>query len=1169
VNNCRDAMKLAKQHFGIPLILRPEDLASSELDELSAITYLSYFTKVGAPGYTATLHRIQQLLRINTVFNFTTDWNDGQVLLELVKNLGGDIDSWHDTKGTNIERIQCAIDGAKSIGVQPLLTAADIAAESTEHLGIMAQAARFIYFKPIAPAYTIEYNSSKQILTTNESASTTTLMSHSSHQSIDVSEQVNNSRQMTYNLVRTPSIRRAKKVQHHEEPNITELDDIKKDTYSVGVIMYTTSHTLVDPEEVRVEAVSPTGRLIKMNGDGVYHAKFSPREVGIWKVSMFINNRLVDSCPVEVSDPSQVKVSEIKGGTIVHQHQFQIDCSKAGPGKPEVEITHKGHSVPCYVRETRGRTNLFTAHYTPISAGLYKIILLFNKAEIRHDILTEESIQNLNRQAVFNTIITTEQDHYKIKASCDWQVDYMTGGPYEVYIGDSADIRVYSMQDGTVCNFPHLIADCSKAPGGQIEAEVSYNGYKFPAKIVEDSTGVYKILFTPRGPGTYKIWITFDGQMIKGSPFMQEIAELTSPLADGPGLKRGSVGKPATFTIDARGFPGSLSVDVQGPHYPLNATITEETDKSHSVTYIPEEVGIHRVHIKLNGKDITGSPYHPKIVDPDAIQLPSDWTKYPEDQRKIPLYVGHEKHIPFDATQAGPGELTANIRGPGEKVPVTVDSSGDGKHTLIFVPKEEGKHFIEVMWSGFPLRNSPYLGIAVDGPPPHEPRVEPILQMRALSPTRKTQSPVSIVTEGAPYVRINGGPYNTFRDDNHLRPDHVQNGPNRVYRLSPTPKETDLHVAYNYPTYTEPHRIHIYRHGSNASSLPSSKRDHIPRNGGSVYSYTNSNPDPENTIVRLQRTSPTERFETSPTSSLPPSRGSSYKYVPPLQNSPPISQNGPSPKVILKGKGLREATVNKPAIFHIDGRNAGPGAPEADCRSLKNVIPVDIEPTGPKQYKCTYVPPTPGAYLLDVKWDNRPLKVCPFKINVHNPVYPNRVTVSPDDINQGGEVGKNFHIKIDPREAGHGKLTVKCTGPHGQNVPAELHENFDGTFRVTTRPTDRGVHILEVKLNGEHVKGSPYTITMRDREYGPLRVYGPGLQNGLLADYQGYFWADASEAGPGELHVSIMGPKGGIPKGTKVFPLKTKQLEWIKGAYVDKRRQCHCLCDQTMSGIKL
>lgn len=43
----------------------------------------------------------------------------------------------------------------------------------------------------------------------------------------------------------------------------------------------------------------------------------------------------------------------------------------------------------------------------------------------------------------------------------DWQIDYLTGGPIDMYIGDTADVRVYSMQDGTICNIPHLIGKSS------------------------------------------------------------------------------------------------------------------------------------------------------------------------------------------------------------------------------------------------------------------------------------------------------------------------------------------------------------------------------------------------------------------------------------------------------------------------------------------------------------------------------------------------------------------------------------------------------------------------------------------------------------------------------------------------------------------------------------
>ncbi|GFR82099.1 filamin-C [Elysia marginata] len=71
LENCQSAMKLARQNFNIPLVLRPENLASADLDELSAITYLSYFTRVGGPGYDATLQRVAPRTLPVVVGNFT------------------------------------------------------------------------------------------------------------------------------------------------------------------------------------------------------------------------------------------------------------------------------------------------------------------------------------------------------------------------------------------------------------------------------------------------------------------------------------------------------------------------------------------------------------------------------------------------------------------------------------------------------------------------------------------------------------------------------------------------------------------------------------------------------------------------------------------------------------------------------------------------------------------------------------------------------------------------------------------------------------------------------------------------------------------------------------------------------------------------------------------
>ena len=40
---------------------------------------------------------------------------------------------------------------------------------------------------------------------------------------------------------------------------------------------------MVTADDVRLEAVSPTGRVIRMNGDGMYHAQFGPEEIGLYR----------------------------------------------------------------------------------------------------------------------------------------------------------------------------------------------------------------------------------------------------------------------------------------------------------------------------------------------------------------------------------------------------------------------------------------------------------------------------------------------------------------------------------------------------------------------------------------------------------------------------------------------------------------------------------------------------------------------------------------------------------------------------------------------------------------------------------------------------------------------------------------------------------------------
>lgn len=54
---------------------------------------------------------------------------------------------------------------------------------------------------------------------------------------------------------------------------------------------------------------------------------------------------------------------------------------------------------------------------------------------------------------------------------------------------------------------------------------------------------------------------------------------------------------------------------------------------------------------------ILGSPYHPRVVNTSKMRVIGGLENIVDEQNHIPLIVGEEKRIPFDVSDAGPGNL--------------------------------------------------------------------------------------------------------------------------------------------------------------------------------------------------------------------------------------------------------------------------------------------------------------------------------------------------------------------------------------------------------------------------------------------------------------------------------------------------------------------------------
>ena len=233
-----------------------------------------------------------------------------------------------------------------------------------------------------------------------------------------------------------------------------------------------------------------------------------------------------------------------------------------------------------------------------------------------------------------------------------------------------------------------------------------------------------------------------------------------------------------------------------------------------------------------------------------------------------------------------------------------------------------------------------------------------------------------------------------------------------------------------------------------------------------------------------------------------------------------------SGRVVLTGKGLLSAVCGEESYFIIDGSEGGSGDPVVSMSGLDSTIPVLCRQVGQNVWEAVYTPGRPGTYLLNVTWAGRLVKECPLKVVVEPPSNASKVVCSGDGL-RSGILGKEIKCVIDTRAAGHDELSIKCEGPNGKKALSELNDHRDGRFTLYIRPQEAGRHALSVQYGGHNVPGSPFQLRVSSApDPGKVRVYGPGVEHGVLARYQSRFICDTRGAGAGQLTVRIRGPKG-------------------------------------------
>ncbi|XP_060074083.1 filamin-A-like [Ylistrum balloti] len=739
VENCRSAMVLAKEKLNIPRVISPENFASGDLDELSAMTYLSYFVKVDSPGYYDTLNWVCKQLRTTTITNLTTDWNNGFHICAIVHSLGGAIEGWPDLDLSDHEcNWQKALDGGKELGVEPLLKASEMSDPSLDHLTMMTYVARFQRVTP----------------------------SKSDKDKVKVTASFNN--------IRTGI----------------------QASFSIDVM-----DRGVKTEKVKAEVKGPRSRIDADIQWRKQHAncKFTPREAGeyqiiadtgscvyrvpgMWVVRAYMDGEEIPNSPVnfDTFDPQKAWFSVQGRGVVDEVVACHVDVTKAGTGNVTAEVTHIGKSTPCHVSKQDdgnwsisfvptcpGSFFLKAAFNGTIITGCPKLVDVVDPGQIT--VTGEGIVRGLcGKESRFivntgdlggNIVVIVKVGDIEVNTRWEevgstahqftytplqtgvytitviWNDMCVPGSPFKAKITDRSKVRLKDDLSGDkdendylalVCGTDTVLHfDISEAGPGSFNAEVLAPSGKLPVTLDQPDTDEVAVSFKAKEEGDHYIHLYWSNVPLDSSPILSYCPGPILPIdhtkvkVTGKGIKEARAGVRMEFRIDGKlAGPGVPRVELQGlKSRPIVDMKALKYDR-YQCHYTAPSPGAYLMYIYWSGTKLFDVPYKISVSHRGA-------------EGKVKVlgrglkggFVGQELRVIVDTTAAGYGEVVADMNGLLQPTRCDILDQQNGIYTLRLFPTEACRHSLSVKFDGEHAPGSPFTIPVGEPPDPRKVRV--------------------------------------------------------------------------------------------------------------------------------------------------------------------------------------------------------------------------------------------------------------------------------------------------------------------------------------------------------------------------------------------------------------------------------------------------------------
>uniref|UniRef100_A0A8D3BLQ4 Calponin-homology (CH) domain-containing protein n=1 Tax=Scophthalmus maximus TaxID=52904 RepID=A0A8D3BLQ4_SCOMX len=874
--------------------------------------------------------------------------------------------------------------------------------------------------------------------------------------------------------------------------------------------------TNAGPAELTIEIISDSGTEaevhIQDNGDGTYTITYIPLYPGSYTLTIRYGGQDVPNFPTRLNVEPAVDASGVR---------------VFGPG-----VEGKG-----IFREA---TTDFTVDARALTqtGGDHIKTLISNPSGSRTDAL----IADLG-DGTYNVEYTPyEEGPHSVEVCYDGSP--VPKSPFRVGVTEGCDparVRVHGPGlKGGITNKPNKFTVETRGAGtgglglameGPSEAKMS---------CTDNKDGSCSVEYIPYEPGTYNLNVTYGGQPITGSPFsvpVSDTVDSTKVKCQGPGLGNNvRANIPQAFTVDAsKAGVAPLQVRVQGPKgrcvvEPVE--VVDNGDQTHTVNYVPTREGPYSINVLYADEEIPRSPYKVKVLpthDASKVRASGPGLNTTGVPASLPV------EFTIDAKDAGEGLLAVQITDPeGKPKKANIRDNHDGTYLVSYVPDMTGRYTILIKYGGDEIPYSPYRIRAL----PTGDASKCTVTGAGVGPTIQIgeQTVITVDAKAAGKGKVTCSVCTP--EGAELDVDVVENedGTFDIFYTAPQPGEYVICVRFggehipNSPFQVTVSHVHFNLNLYRIGGLP------MGMNGLDVAGLRPFDLVIPFTIQKGEITGEvrmpsgsvakpdiTDNKDGTVTVKYAPTEAGLHEmdikydgiHIPgsPLQFYVDYMNSG---NVSAYGPGLIHGTVNKPAVFTVNTKDAGEGGLSL---AIEGPSKADISCVDNQDGTCTvsYLPVLPGDYSILVKYNDK-----------HIPGSPFSARITGDDSMRMShlKVGSAADIPLDIGELDISQLTASLTTPSGREEPCLLKMLRNGHVGISFVPKEIGEHLVNIKKNGRHIPSSPIAVMINQSEIGDasrVRVSGQGLSEARTFE-PAEFIIDTRDAGYGGLSLSIEGP---------------------------------------------